>query len=303
VSPRVGVAVGIDVGGTKTAIVAVDPDTGEVLGQRSLDSRAADGAHQLRDRLGAIVDHLVAELGGRVDGIGVGVPELVTPDGLVTTDVVLPGLRGDLVTDWAALGVTAVAADVRAAAIAEATFGAGRGYASFCYVSVGTGISHCLVLDGVPWAGAHGAAILLGSGVLVDRALAGGSGTQPLEDFASGPGILEQYRAAGGVAESTPDVLARCEDDPQARRVVTAAGRALGLGLAELVNLTDPQAVIVGGGLGSAPGGYWDSAVAAAVPAIWAESARDVALTQSALGPLAGAIGAALVSRRRPPTV
>ena len=296
-SGRPRAAIGIDVGGTKTAVVLVGVDRGAVLGRREIDTAASAGAGQLHDRLETELAALVAAAPVELVGVGVGVPELVTPDGLVVTDVVVPGLRGDLVTRWADLGVTAVEADVRAAAVAESRLGAGASCSSFGYVSVGTGISHCLVVDGVPWAGVNGAAILLGSGVLTDRASFGGpGGTSALEEFASGPGIVAQYTAAGGVADSARDVLERCAVDDVARSVVTRAGRALGQGLAELVNLLDPQVVVVGGGLGSAPGRYWESALAAARSAIWADSARAVPLVQSSLGPLAGAIGAALIA-------
>lgn len=88
-------------------------------------------------------------------------------------------------------------------------------------------------------------------------------------------------------------------EDPKAHQVVIAAGRALGLGLAGLVDLLDPQAVVVGGGLGSASGHYWDSAVAAARSAIWADVSRAVPLLQGAIGPRAAVVGAALCPQPR----
>jgi glucokinase len=293
-----GCSVGIDVGGTKTAVVVVERGSGTVLAQRRIETTAPAGARQLHDRLGPVITELREVADVEVDGVGVGVPELVTADGVIVTDVVVPGIRGDLVSLWADLGVTAVEADVRAAAAAEWRLGAASQYASFGYVSVGTGISHCLVIDGVAWAGANGAAILLGSGVLVDRfSLDGSSGRPPLEEFASGPGIVAAYQSAGGVAESAQQVLQRCEVDELARDIVERAGRALGLGLAELVNLLDPEAIVVGGGLGSAQGHYWDAMVSAARDAIWADAAREVPIAASILGPLAGAVGAALIGR------
>ncbi len=292
-----GCSVGIDVGGTKTAVVVVERGSGTVLAQRQIETAAPAGARQLHDRLGPVIAELRKLADVEVDGVGVGVPELVTAEGEIVTDVVVPGIRGDLVSLWADLGVTAVEADVRAAAAAEGRLGAGSRYASFGYVSVGTGISHCLVIDGVTWAGANGAAILLGSGVLVDRStLDGSTGTPPLEEFASGPGIVAAYQRVGGVAESAQQVLEHCEVDELAREVVRRAGRALGLGLAELVNLLDPEAIVVGGGLGSAEGHYWEAMIQAARDAIWADAAREVAITRSILGPLAGAVGAALIA-------
>ncbi len=294
------IAAGVDIGGTKSAVALVDVDSGDVVDLREIDTLADQGADRLHQRLRPVIDRMVEGSVVVPRGVGVAVPEIVSRDGTVVTDVVIPGLSGDLLAAWGDLGVTVVEADVRAAAIAEARFGQGSPFASFAYVSVGTGISYCFVIDGRAWAGANGAAILLGSGLLADRGSFGGDvGTPPLEEFASGPSLVAHYRAAGGAAESARDVLDRCEVDSAAGDVVTSAGRALGIGLAELVNLLDPEAVVVGGGLGSAIGRYWDAAVAAARSSIWADVARDVPILQAAIGPRAGVVGAALVSQQR----
>ena len=131
-----------------------------------------------------------------------------------------------------------------------------------------------------------------GSGAGQDR------GERSLEAFAGGgPALVERYREGGGVATSARDVLERCTDDPSALDVVTSAGAALGRGLAELVNLLDPSAVVLGGGLGSAAGPYRDAAIEAARAAIWADAARAVPILPSAIGYHDGVVGAALVSR------
>jgi glucokinase len=293
-----GTAVGIDVGGTKTAVGLVELDSGTVRDIRAIDSHAERGSDELHRRLRAVLEELVAGSEVRPAGVGVVVPELVSPVGEVLTDVVIPGLSGDLASAWADLGVTAVEADVRGAAFAEGRFGQGVGLGSFVFVSVGTGISCCFVLDGRPWTGANGAAILLGSGVLVEGSSFGSDARElSLEAFAGGPALVQRYRDAGGAATSARDVLERCALDPVAREVATAAGSALGRGLAELVNLLDPEAVVVGGGLGSAAGPYRDAAVEAARSAIWADAARAVPIVSSAMGPQAGVVGAALFSR------
>ena len=80
---------------------------------------------------------------------------------------------------------------------------------------------------------------------------------------------------------------------------MVAAGRVLGYGLAEAVNLLDPAAVVVGGGLGSVGGPYWDAAIETARERTWADVAREVPLLRSELGPDAGLIGAALIAGRR----
>jgi glucokinase len=289
------IVVGVDIGGTKTAVVAIALPRADVKFCEVIATQAAHGAGRLRGELGTVLARLRSELGLREHPpVGVSVPELVDLDGVVTTDVVVPGLAGDL-TQWAELGVVRVESDVRAAACAEAHVGAGRGFPSIAYLSIGTGISSTFVQNGVAWPGAHGAAILLGSGSLGSRP---GSGSRPyiLEELASGTAIVAGYQSLGGHAGSAREVLDRYSSDPLATQVIDQAGHAAGHGVAVLVNLLDPHAVIVGGGLGSVEGPYWRGLRASARAHIWADAARDVPVLRSGLGPDAAAIGAALAA-------
>ena len=290
------IVVGVDIGGTKTAVVAVTMPDADVVFREVIATQPAHGAGRLRGELGTVLARLQSELGLRKrPPVGVSVPELVDLDGVVTTDVVVPGLAGDL-KEWAELGVVRVESDVRAAACAEAHMGAGRGFASIAYLSIGTGISSTFVLNGVAWPGAHGAAILLGSGSLGARRAAD-SRPYILEELASGNAIVAVYQSLGAHAESAREVLDRYSSDPLAAQVVDQAGQAAGHGVAVLVNLLDPHAVIVGGGLGCVDGPYWRCLQASARGYIWADAARDVPLLRSGLGPDAAAIGAALVGQ------
>ena len=293
------VSVGIDIGGTKTAVLAVTLPGADVLFREVFPTQAALGAAHLRARLATILARLRSELGPRERfPVGVSVPELVDLDGLVATDAVVPGLTGDL-KEWTEIGVECVESDVRAAAHAEARVGAGRGFPSFGYLSIGTGISSTFVLDGVAWPGAHGAAILLGSGPFGPK-LGPDGRPYPLEELASGPAMVAAYRARGGHARNAQEVLDRYDSDPLAARAVVEAGSAAGRGAALLVNLLDPHALIVGGGLGCADGPYWQCLEAAARAQIWADAARRIPLLRSGLGPDAAAIGAALSADAAP---
>ncbi len=289
------IVVGVDIGGTKTAVVAVSLPDADVMFREVIATQAADGASRLRGELVTVLARLRSDLGlPDRPPVGLSVPELVDLGGVVTTDVVIPGLAGDL-KEWAELGVVRVESDVRAAASAEARVGSGRGFPSMAYVSIGTGISSTFVLNGVAWPGAHGAAILLGSGSLGPTR---NSGRRPyiLEELASGTAIVAGYQSLGGHAEGAREVLDRYSSDPLAAQVVNQAGGAAGHGVALLVNLLDPHAVIVGGGLGCVEGPYWRCLQATARAHIWADGARDVPLLRSGLGPDAAAIGAALAA-------
>ena len=134
------------------------------------------------------------------------------------------------------------------------------------YVTVGTGISSCLVQDGVPYAGARGNALILASSPLTTVCTTCDAVLRPvLEEYAAGPALVARYnRAAAGRMVRAEQVLAAARaHDHVAADVVFTAGEALGVSVGWLVNVLDPAAVIVGGGLGLAGGLYWDSFVAA----------------------------------------
>ena len=218
-------AVGIDVGGTKIAAGVVDTSSGAVVERRRIPTRPERGGTAVLADCAA----LAAELGGRRLPIGIALCELVDLEGRPAS--------GDTV-DWRGLDIAArvgapsvvVESDVRAAALAEARFGVGAGVSPFLHVVVGTGASACLVIDGRPYAGAHGEALVLGA--------------PPVELTASGPALA---RAAG--LERAEDVLA----DPAHAAILDDAAAALGGVLATLANALDPALVVLGGGLGTAP--------------------------------------------------
>src|SRR5687768_9610244 len=181
-------AVGLDVGGTKIAGGLVRFPAGEVIGRRQVPTRAgrdagdvlADAVGMARDLAGGVPP------GGHFAGVGLGVPELVDLNGRLASGGTVDW-RGVSLTDrFAGVGPVWVEADVRAAALAEARFGAGRTYRLFAYVTVGTGISHTLVQDGRPFAGARGNALVLASGPTSVRCPGCGTWARPvLEAVAS----------------------------------------------------------------------------------------------------------------------
>jgi glucokinase len=289
-----GVAIGIDVGGTKVALVVLDR-SGAVLAERSLINASFPDAWALLEGVAAETRSL-APGSASVDGVGVGICELVGPDGAIGSSTTIPWARADLDDALSSIGPVSVDADVRTAARAEAAFGAGAPYPTFGYVTIGTGISSTFVRDGVPWAGAHASAQLLGSSVVtVACPHCGRLLDVCLEDVASGAGIVRRYRERGsGSVVGAADVLAAAEGgDEVASAVVSEATQTLGSFLALFVNLFDPHALVIGGGLGSGPSAFRDAVVDVARARIWAPSARSTPIVVGELGGTAGAIGAA----------
>jgi glucokinase len=256
----VTLAVGVDVGATKVAAARVDTASGAVVSARRLPTAPERGPAAVLADCRALVATLGPELPA-----GLAVCELVGPHGRLRSAATVDWRGVDLLADFAA-----VESDVRAGALAEARFGAGRAHPDFLYVTVGSGVSHCLISAGVPRTGVRGAAI--------------GTGAPLVEQWSGG---LALARRSGHA--TAQDALA----DPAAADVVADAAARLGVVLAALVNALDPGAVIVGGGLGLHDG-YRAQVEAAMRPAVYDDEARRLPLLPAALRADAAVIGAAL---------
>ena len=292
-------AIGLDVGGTKIAAGLVAHPSGAVLARRIVPTLPQRGGEAvLRDTL-ALAERMTEEAGKRnldLLGIGVGVPELVDPMGNITSSHSLAWQEMPVQTAFSRIAPAIVESDVRAGALAEAMYGAGREYRLFVYVTVGTGISSTLVQDGLPFAGARGNALIMASSPFTTECSSCGTVLNPvLEAFASGPALVARYNCcASRAAKRGEEVTAAAEEgDASAAKVVKSAGEALGNSVGFLVNVLDPEAIVVGGGLGSAGGLYWDSFVASTRAHIWAENSRALPIVPAAMGADSGMIGAA----------
>jgi glucokinase len=294
--------IGIDVGGTKIAAGAVVPASGRVAFRWEMPTRPERGAAAVLADIETLAESIAGEL--RSDGripiaVGIGVPELVDATGQIRSAHLLDWSVIPLAERLGAIGPAFIAADVRAAALAEARYGAGREFDSFAYISIGSGISSTVVQDGVPLAGARGGALVLSSGSLGVPCPECSAWTEfVLEDYASGPALARRYTAATGrAAEGAEVVIAGANaGDLAAVQIVDSAADALGSSLGWLVNVLDPEAIVVGGGLGLAPGRFRERLIKATRDHIWNPGARGLPFVSAALGADAGLIGAALTA-------
>lgn len=291
------VAIGLDVGGTKIAAALVDRQ-GRVTLRQTTPTAAAQGGPAVLERALALAETLriaATDAGQNVIGVGVSLCELVDPHGNVSSGYTVRWQDTPVQAIFSARVAPAVVeADVRAHARAEAIFGAGRGLASFVYISVGTGISSCLVLDGQPHAGVRGNALVLSTMPIIAFDGDERKVEFALEAFAAGAGLVARYqRQQAGVTRVEEIVAAAMHGDALAATILCSGGEALGSAVAWLVNVLDPAAVIVGGGLGLAGGLYWESVVATARAHIFADQSRMLPIIHAGCGVDAGIIGAA----------
>jgi glucokinase len=232
----------------------------------------------------------------QVRGIGVAVAELVDLEGNVTSDNCIAWRGVPIRAAFAKLAPAVVEADARAAALGESMFGNGRSFKVFFYVTVGTGIGSCLMLDGLPYTGARGSAGTLASSPLTTSCTECGAVLTPiLEEIASGPALVKEYnRRFAKHATRAEEVMAvAAAGDRDALQIVRSAGEALGATVGLMVNVLDPEAVVVGGGVVAADGLYWDSFVNSTRNHVWSETNRHLPILRAAYGIDAGWVGAA----------
>lgn len=278
---------GIDVGGTKCLGVVIN-EHGVVT---SSVRKSTPMAKDLVDLLLEIADEL-----GAHDSLGIGVPGLITPQGVVRASPNLKGatelpLRADLESRMGAR--VWVDNDATSACLAEWQYGAARGCSDVWMVTLGTGIGGGLVSGGVLQHGAHGYAGEIGHMVVDPKGPQCPCGRRGCwERYASGTGLA--YLAGGEAGES---LIARAMNrESDALAVLDEYARWIALGLVNLTNITDPSCIVLGGGLVTS-----SEILMPAVRRWFAEMLYSAAhrahpeLRPAELGEQAGAIGAALL--------
>jgi predicted NBD/HSP70 family sugar kinase/biotin operon repressor len=297
--PAAGVAVGIDFGKRHLAVAASDLSH-RVLAEEWIempeDYEAEDGI----DRAAELVDLVLSDGGAdrdRVLGVGMGIPGPVHRSGVVGSSAILPGWAGTRGADRMAerLGFHVwLGNDANLGALSEATWGAGKGAAALVYLKLSTGIGAGIVIDGELFDGAGGTAGEIGHITLDetgDICRCGSRGC--LETFAAGAAIARMLSRSRGEELDVDAVLSRAAaGDPGCRRALRDAGRAIGVAVANLCNLVNPERIVVGGSMGYAGDLLLDplreSVGLRAIPS----AAEDVEVVLGELGERAELLGA-----------
>ena len=295
-----GLAVGVDFGHTHLR-VALSDLSHEVLAESHRELDVDHSAEQGLDAAAELVDHVLEEAEAdreRVLGVGMGLPGPINlSTGTVGSSSILPGWVG---VDAAAemerrlrLPVR-VENDANLGALAEYVWGAGKDCTDVVYIKLSSGVGAGLLLGGRLHAGAGGTAGEIGhvpaqNGTQICRCGSRGC----LETVASARAIAEQVGASRGEPVSTRKLLELTADqDPVASRLVAEAGREIGVALAGIVNLVNPDCVIVGGDLSAAGEVITDPVLESIRRYALASAAEQVRVVPGILGERAELLGA-----------
>lgn len=315
--------IGIDIGGTKIAAHIADGAIadGAIADSAITDSAMADaevadghpgrkeamtvptpvGAEAVLDAVIAVCRDLRAQAAAQgltVMAVGIGCIGQIDPVRGVVLDANdnIPGWRGTPVaaTVEAALDLPVyVDNDVNLMALAESRFGAGRGYRHLMCLAVGTGIGGAIIINGDLWYGAH-----FDAGEMAYLYAEDG---RTIEEAYAGPAIERDYAAKVGLetAMSLREIAksAYAGNGPCLETIQTAAHQ-LGLRIAPVLALIDPEAVVVGGGVPEI-GELWWEPFTEAIRTIRVVSVQGMPILAAQLGNRAGMIGAAVLATQK----
>ncbi|MBI3733824.1 MAG: ROK family protein [Chloroflexi bacterium] len=301
----------IDFGGTQTRAAVIDAE-GRLLSRARADTRVWEGRDAVLARLLQTARNALAQAPQpSISAVGLSAPGPINPQtGLIYTAPNMPGWVNVPLSEILAaeFGVPVFAGnDANLAALAEARFGAGRNYRHIVYLTVSTGIGSGIISDGVLVTGKDGLAAEAGHLILEpDGPPCGCGGRGCLEALASGSSIARAAEAR--LAQGDDSVLQAKRGTVTSRLVAEAAQRGdrlagevfqraatyLGLGVAALINLFNPQIIILGGGVTNAGDLLFDTVTRVALSRCMPILSHGVQIVPAALRDDVGLRGAAI---------
>lgn len=294
---------GIDLGGTKVEGVILDPERpGEAVHRLRVPTESSHGYDHVLGQIAKVVAQLEAASGlKRPARIGIGTPGATEPStGALknSNTVCLNGrpLRDDL---CARLGVEArLANDANCFALAEALLGAGRGEKVVMGLILGTGVGGGIVVRGDVLEGCHGIAGEWGHNPLRGETTPCYCGRQGcVETVCAGPSLERFYHEQTGQALRLPEIVRLAQaGDPAATATLERLRDKFGEAIAAVINILDPDAIVIGGGVGNLDLLYTGETRAAVGRFVFNNEVRTKFL-KPALGDSAGVFGAAMLVR------
>ncbi|WKV11555.1 ROK family protein [Marivirga harenae] len=253
---------GIDLGGTKIeGVVLKSKAEPDVLLRRRVATEAEQGYEHIKEKIRLLVDQMAEEIGFRPYSIGIGTPGSTDPEtGLLknsnSTNLNKQTLHKDLIE---LLGIPVfIANDANCFAVAETQMGIVKEKfpnAEVVFgVIMGSGVGGGLVINGKVWNGKHGIAGEWGH-IFLDEdgedCYCGKHGC--VETILAGKALERFYKKNSGVNKKLKDIMADRSEDEYAQKTYERLIHFFGKGLAVIVNVIDPDVIIIGGGVGNIP--------------------------------------------------
>lgn len=306
----------VDLGGTKILTTVVN-SRGEMLssdecvtpvteGREVVIQSIVDSSHRVLKQASVAISEICA--------IGIGAAGISNPEtGILFTSANLPGWQDvplrDIIQER--LGrKTFVINDANAAALGEFYFGAARGTRNFIYITLSTGIGGGIVIDGKIFSGTIGTAGEVGHMTIDDKGPICNCGNRGCwETLASGTALAREAKhwikegvgtsileyAEGDIEKVTAQVIhsAAKQGDSLAEELITRTGYYVGVGLANLINIFNPELIVIGGGLSNIGDMLFEPAFKTAGERAYKEAFQAVRFASAELGRNSGVLGAA----------
>jgi len=312
----------IDLGGTQIR-AAIISNAGQVMAKERQLTLPGEGPQLVIKRILLTTDRLLS-LGNidssQLDSISIAAAGAIDLDkGLVTSSPNLPGWHDvplrDIVGEKYRVN-TFLLNDANAAALGEQRFGAGRGVSNLIYLTVSTGIGGGIIIDGELYSGASGGAGEIGHMVIdVNGPGCSCGNIGCLEMLASGTAVAKEAvrRINDGEKSSIAEIVegqienitaekvgeAAQGGDSLASEIILEAATYLGIGMVNLVNIFNPEMIVVGGGMSKMGDLLLETARQVVRERAFSLSAQAVRIVPAQLGDNAGAIGAAIFARQQ----
>lgn len=309
------VVIGVDLGGTNMRSALLNKD-GTVLARLKEPTRAGEGWKRVVARLADMITRMrtsALSQGLLVRSVGVGAPGIIQVEqGIVVKSPNFPDwnnlpLKQELET---AMHLPSfIENDANAAALGEQWLGAGRGISSMILLTLGTGVGGGIILNNRIWQGADGMAGEIGHMTLIpDGRQCGCGNTGCLEMYASARGIVLSFKERMQAGATMPRESVTSEKiydaarngDPAALSVMQEMGRMLGIGIANLINIFNPEMIVIGGGVKDAWPQFIDATNAEVRRRAFSIPAERTKIVRSELADDAGMIGAAAIALHMP---
>ena len=305
--------IGIDLGGTNIRGGIVD-ELGNITNRRQEPTFAKEGANSIINRLIDFIKSLIEQDRTiNLEGIGVGCPGIIDIEkGIIHLSPNLPGFK-DIPLKKILQDTFSVSSylenDANVIAFGEKCYGEGKDVSSLICITLGTGVGGGIILDNKLWHGFNGMASEIGHITIIPDGIKCGCGNN---------GCLEAYASATAVINRTIDLIkkghdskiskiiksgttltakmiyeAALDNDLLSSQILDQTGKYLGIGIADLINILNPEMIVIGGGMASAWDMFFPSMSIEIKKRAFDIPAQSVKIVRAKLGDDAGILGAA----------